>query len=77
MTQKNSKGRGSSKRGRSKPSEKTEQAPVNGILVRLTPGDEEGSRQITVQELGDVKRTEIPTLLRIAAKNVEGQFGIE
>lgn len=57
------------------PKEEAAQAPVNGILVRLLD-QENGNRQIAATPLGDVKGTEIPTLLRVAAKSVEESLGI-
>lgn len=50
--------------------------PIDGILVRLTPDENPGDSAITVQTLGAVKVTEVPTLLRVAAKNAETQLGI-
>jgi hypothetical protein len=72
----------SKKRTRRKPStkprtpqEEADQQPVDGILVRLVP-NENGDRQILATALGETKLTEAPTILRMAAKNVEQQLGI-
>lgn len=46
--------------------------PINGVLVAL---DDDGGRQLQV--LGSAKVTELPTLLRLAAKDVERELGIE
>ncbi len=58
------------------PAEDAAQQPVDGILVRLIPV-EGGDRQITATAMGDTRLTEAPTILRMAAKNVETQLGID
>jgi len=57
------------------PKEEAAQTPIDGILVQLTPG-EDGGQAMTIQALGSVKQTELPTLLRLAAKFAEGQLGV-
>ncbi len=71
---------GSSRKRASKPRTKAEeqaQEPINGVLVHLTPGENPGDRALSVQALGDVKLTEAPTILRLAAKNAESQLGVD
>lgn len=58
-----------------KPQKPPEQEP-SGFIVQLVP-NEQGDRAITVTSAGDVRLTEAPTILRLAAKNVEVQLGIE
>jgi hypothetical protein len=72
-----SKRRTARKSGKGRPRKPADEArPANGILVQLVD-QPNGDRQITVGTLGDVKLTEAPTLLRMAAKNTETQLGIE
>lgn len=47
--------------------------PVDGVLVAITPGS--GEQQI--RPLGDTRMTEVPTLLRHAAKQYERELGID
>lgn len=61
----------------STPKEEQAQEPVNGVLVQLVPGDNPGDKQIVVQALGEVKGTESPSLLKLAAKVAEQQLGID
>lgn len=67
------------KRGRPrKPKTPTEaQQVLNGVLAQLVPGEKEGNLSIQVQALGDIKLTEAPSILRLAAKTAENQLGIE
>lgn len=58
------------------PKEEAAQEPINGVLVQLVPIDN-GNVRIDATPLGTVKATEVPTLLRIAAKNVETALGID
>lgn len=58
------------------PKEEAAQEPINGVLVQLAPVDN-GNVRIDATPLGAVKATEVPTLLRIAAKNVETALGID
>lgn len=50
--------------------------PVNGVLVQLAPGEQEGALVLNISALGEVKQTEIPTLLGLAKKTAEQQLGI-
>lgn len=61
-----------------KPKAPAEEPPktVNGLLVQFEPGEKEGDRDITVTALGDVKQTELPTLLGLARRVTENQLGI-
>lgn len=55
-----------------KPPAEPEAPEINGILVNVAENGE-----LTVQVLGTIKPTEAPTVLRIAAQDVERQFGIK
>lgn len=76
-------GRGSSKKSKSEPKEEPKvpesDAPpepsVNGILIQVGEGENGPVRNI--QTLGETTANEVPTLLRLAAKDVERQLGIE
>lgn len=66
-------GRGSNKRGRkTKPKPKDQPSDMIVVMVSNTP---EG-RSIDIQRKG-VRQTEIPTLLRLAAKITEQELGLE
>jgi len=58
------------------PSEEAAQKPLNGVLVQLAEG-ENGDREMTIQALGEVRITELPTLLGIAKKQAERELGID
>lgn len=60
------------KRTTTKPPKEEAEKPINGVLVAL---GEDGNRQLQV--LGTAKVTELPTILRLAAKDVERELGIE
>jgi hypothetical protein len=47
------------------------QTPIDGVLVRVD------GNQRHIQSLGASKVTELPTLLRQAAKDVERELGID
>ena len=59
------------KSGSPKPQPAEVQTPIDGVLVRV----EDNQRHI--QSLGALKVTELPTLLRQAAKDVERELGID
>jgi hypothetical protein len=71
-------GRGSSKRkskAKAEPEAPQEQ-PVDGVLVRNVPAEDGGTTR-QIQALGSVSVNELPTLLRLAAKDVERSLGLE
>lgn len=59
------------KAGQPKPEPASEQTPIDGVLVSLV-GDE-----FKVQNLGQTRPMEVPTLLRRVAKDVERELGID
>lgn len=72
------KGQGKRKPKAKKPAE-TQQEPqtmMNGIIIQLVPGEQEGNQRMDVQAVGETKVTEVPSLLKLAAKQVEEQLGI-
>ena len=75
-------GRGSSKskskaKAPAEPPEPTdEQQPVDGVLVANVPAEEGGTTR-QIQALGSISVNELPTLLRLAAKDVERSLGLE
>jgi hypothetical protein len=52
-----------------------EQVPIDGALVQVMVGEEGEGRR--VQALGTTKVVELPTLLRLAANDVERQLGVD
>lgn len=71
-------GRGSSKsKSKEKPGTKASpEHPVDGVLVANVPGEDGGTTR-QIQALGTVSVNELPTLLRLAAKDVERSLGLE
>lgn len=73
-------GRGSSKRkskAQAEPEvEAPQEQPVDGVLVRNVPTEDGGTTR-QIQALGSVSVNELPTLLRLAAKDVERSLGLE
>lgn len=57
------------------PAQEAAQTPPNGVLVTLQAA-ENGDQALGVQVLGNVKQTEAPTLLELAAKVARGQLGL-
>ena len=57
------------------PQEQPQEAPPNGVFVPVVYG-EDGSVQVEVQRMGDVRVTEIATILEQALRNVRAQLGL-
>ncbi len=47
---------------------------VNGVMIIRT--ESEGNLDVKIAPLGDVKMTELPTILRIAVRQVDHELGI-
>lgn len=53
------------------------QGTPNGVFVHRLSGDKEGDFQIAVEPIGDVRITEIDTILKIAVRDFRGKMGLE